>query len=363
MRYHFLLLILFTGVLFGQNKRIESNDIRFYGPKFFCLEGTAFPDSLKQNRYHRLPAYFQKLVREPVWELSKSSAGLSIRFKTNSKIIKAKWEVVNDLKMDHMPETGIKGIDLYYKNGKGWQYVNTGRPTGKSNQQTLIENMTRAEREYLIFLPLYDELKLLEIGVDAESSIVAPDKNTQRPIVFYGTSITQGGCASRPGMVHTNIMSRKLDREVLNFGFSGNGTMDKSIAELISMIDAEIYIIECMPNMLISENVLERTIPLVDIIREKQPTTPIVFVGLFPTAYSFLNAELFDESKKLDNALKTEFQKMIDRGYDNLFYVDGGSALGHDYEGTVDGLHFTDLGFLRYANFLLTELKDNKLLD
>lgn len=134
MRYHFLLLILFTGVLFGQNKRIESNDIRFYGPKFFRLEGTAFPDSLKQNRYHRLPAYAQKLVREPVWELSKSSAGLSIRFKTNSKIIKAKWEVVNDLKMDHMPETGIKGIDLYYKNGKGWQYVNTGRPTGKSNQ-------------------------------------------------------------------------------------------------------------------------------------------------------------------------------------------------------------------------------------
>ncbi|MDA1210656.1 MAG: hypothetical protein O3A41_06440 [Bacteroidetes bacterium] len=109
--------------------------------------------------------------------------------------------------------------------------------------------------------------------------------------------------------------------------------------------------------------IAERTIPLVDIIREKHPTTPIVFEGLFPAAYSLLNAELFDESKKLVNALKTEFQKMINWGYDNLFYVDGSSALGDDYEGTVDGLHFTDLGFLRYANFLLAELKDNKLLD
>ena len=98
-------------------------------------------------------------------------------------------------------------------------------------------------------------------------------------------------------------------------------------------------------------------------MREKQPTTPIVVVGLFPTAYSFLNDELFDESKKLDNALKTEFQKMINWGYDNLFYLDESSALGDDYEGTVDGLHFTDLGFLLYANFLLAELKDNKLLD
>jgi hypothetical protein len=163
-------------------------------------------------------------------------------------------------------------------------------------------------------------------------------------------------------MAHTNIISRKLDVDVLNFGFSANGRMEKPIAELISESDAEFYVIECMPNMLSPQKITERTIPLVDIIREKNPNTPIILVDLFKAAFSVLNNKVMEESIELDNALKIEFQKMIDNGYKNIFYVESLNALGSDQEGTVDGVHFTDLGFMRYADFLLDKFEELNLI-
>ncbi|MFZ9002504.1 MAG: SGNH/GDSL hydrolase family protein [Robiginitalea sp.] len=358
----FLVFILLPIVLTGQGVSSEQNELKYYGKDSFRLEGTNIADSLKENRYDRLPASYKDVVREPVWELSKSSTGLSIRFITNSPIIRVKWEVLNDLKMDHMPDTGIKGVDLYFRNKDGWQYLNTGRPQGILNEYTLIENMAVEEREYKIYLPLYDGIKSIEVGIDSNSFIIVPDRNMEKPIVFYGTSITQGGCASRPGMAHTNIISRKLDVDVLNFGFSANGRMEKPIAELISESDAEFYVIECMPNMLSPQKITERTIPLVDIIREKNPNTPIILVDLFKAAFSVLNNKVMEESIELDNALKIEFQKMIDNGYKNIFYVESLNALGSDQEGTVDGVHFTDLGFMRYADFLLDKFEELNLI-
>ena len=273
------LLLVCNFNFFGQENSQESSEIIFHGKDFFRLEGTIIADSLKENRYDRLPASYKDIVREQVWELSKSSTGLSIRFITNSSIIKVKWEILNDLKMDHMPETGIKGVDLYFRNKDKWQYLNTGRPKGKLNEYILVENMTVEEREYKVYLPLYDGVKNIEIGIDSNSFILVPDRNLEKPIIFYGTSITQGGCASRPGMAHTNIINRKLDRDILNFGFSGNGRMEEPIAKLISEFDAKIYVIECMPNMNFPQSITKRTIPLIDTIREKNPNTCLLYTS------------------------------------------------------------------------------------
>ena len=356
------LLLLCTFNFFVQENSKESSEIIFHGKDFFRLEGTIIADSLKENRYDRLPSSYKEIVRKEVWELSKSSTGLSIRFITNSSIIKVKWEILNDLKMDHMPETGIKGVDLYFRNKDNWQYLNTGRPKGKLNEYTLVENMTLKEREYKIYLPLYDGVKNIEIGIDSSSYIIVPDRNLEKPIIFYGTSITQGGCASRPGMAHTNIINRKLDRDILNFGFSGNGRMEKPIAKLISEFDAKIYVIECMPNMNFPESITKRTIPLIDTIREKNPNTPIILVDLFKPTFSVLNNIVLEWGKGMDNALKIEYQKMIDNGYNNLYYFESLKALGDDKEGTVDGVHFTDVGFTRYADFLIENFKELGLI-
>jgi len=355
-----ILLFFFISLLaLGQNKTPEYN---FYGKDYFQVEGTIIPDSLKENSYDRLPLSYKNKVRKPVWELSKSSAGLSIRFRSNSPTIRVKWELLNDFKMDHMAETGIKGVDLYFKNKNVWQYLNTGRPNGIKNDYTLMENMPKEVREYKLFLPLYEGVKNIEIGIEANSFIEKPEPNLKKPIIFYGTSITQGGCASRPGMVHTNIISRKLDLEVINFGFSGNGRMEQPIAELISESDPLFYVIECMPNMISPENVSKHTIPLVETIRKKNPNTPILLVDLFKASFSQLNQEVEQKSVAMDAALKTEYQKMVDGGFRNVFLIETKEALGKDQEGTVDGVHFTDLGFLRYANFLLARFETLKLI-
>ena len=339
----------------------DFNNIKYYGEESFLLEGTFIHDSLKENRYDRLPASYKEIVREPVWDLSKHSSGLSIRFLSNSSVITAKWEVLNNFSMDHMPDTGIKGVDLYFKDNDEWQYINTGVPVGFNNEYKLVENMENELREYKLFLPLYDGIKNIEIGVDSISYIKRPKINEKKPIVFYGTSITQGACASRPGMAHTNIISRQLDRDVINFGFSGNGRMEESIANLISDSNPIFYVIECMPNMYPPDLVSNNTIPLIDTIRAKDSDTPIILVDLFTSPITALDKNAIRGTSEMNNALKSQYDKMINSGYNNIIYLETQSALGNDFEGTVDAVHFTDLGFIRYSDFLVKKFDELEL--
>ncbi len=330
----------------------EQKNVIYFGKDYFILEGTEINDSLKENRYDRLPLSYKEIVRKPVWELSKASAGMSIRFHSNSSSISVKWTLLNNNKMNHMAETGIKGIDLYFNNKGNWQYLNTARPEGIDNEFSLINNMSNEMREFKMFLPLYDGIVNIEVGIDSNSVIKKPLKNKHKPIIFYGTSITQGGCASRPGMAHTNIISRKLNIDCINFGFSGNGRMEQPINELISESNPLFYVIECLPNMN-AEQITNRTIPLVKTIREKHPETAIIFVENFIYEPSILDKGMNEYINKLNTALKTEYTKMTEDGFTNIFYIDSKNATGDDHEGTVDGVHFTDLGFIRYADFLI----------
>ncbi len=150
-------------------------------------------------------------------------------------------------------------------------------------------------------------------------------------------------------MAHTNIISRKLGINCINYGFSGNGRMESEIATLIADIDAYFYVIECMANVTIDQ-IKQNTIPLVNIIRDKRPRTPILFVE-----------NIMFESGYLDTSIK--YNIMVHNGIENLFYIEGEGAIGNDHEGTVDGVHFTDLGFLRYADYLITQFKQIGLVE
>ena len=134
------------------------------------------------------------------------------------------------------------------KRNNNWYYTNTGLPDGKENEEILFENIKKKKREYCLYLPLYDTTDNIQIGLDDDSSFENIISKT-KPLVFYGTSITQGGCASRPGLAHTNIISRELGHECINLGFSGNGHLEKSIGTIMSDIDASLYVIECMYNV------------------------------------------------------------------------------------------------------------------
>lgn len=308
MKCQFLILSLFsftTTFCFARQKSLKTQPhVQYFDKNYFLIEGTSIADSLKESPYDRLPASYKEKVRKPVWALSKNAAGISIRFLSNSTSLNVRWKLLNDFSMNHMAATGIKGIDLYCKVNGDWRFVNTAKPSGKENKFLLVNNMPKKMREYEMFLPLYDGVLDLEIGIDSLCIIRKPEKTHQKPIVFYGTSITQGGCASRPGMAYTNIISRKIHRECINFGFSGNGRMEKVIAELISGINASAYVIDCVANMT-ADQIKDSTFPLTDVIRKKHPETPIIFIEGVLYQKSFLDTAVENELiKKIKHFMK-----------------------------------------------------------
>jgi hypothetical protein len=354
-----LLSFISTSVISQESPAKKDNTI-YYGKESFLIEGSGVAESEKESPYDRLPASYKGKVRKPVWDLSKNSAGISLRFNSNSSSVKVKWALMNDTKMNHMAETGIKGVDLYCKVKGVWTYVNTGRPTAKENEASLINGLSQGEREYKLYLPLYDGTTKVEIGIESGSTITKPAEDKKLPIVFYGTSILQGGCASRPGMVFTSIISRKLNVDCINFGFSGNGKMDPPMAELISGIKASFYVIDCLPNMT-AKQVTDSVVPLAKAIRAKNPKTPIVFIENVEYTRAIFQASLLTSMNEKNQALKTEFDKLVQEGMKNLVYIGATGSIGTDNEGTVDGTHLTDLGFIRYADYLIEKFKENKL--
>ena len=358
------LLIVLCILISSFNKELKAQTLEnaiFYGREYFTLEGTTIPDSLKEHPYDRLPLSYKDKVRGPVWTLSQSSAGISVNFRSNTTSVSAKWEVLADLEMNHMAETGIKGVDLYIKTGNEWQFVNTGRPEAKVNKSLLISNLPAEMREYKMYMPLYDGVVSLQIGIDSLSIIEKAKKDDRKPIVFYGTSITQGACATRPGMAYINILSRKLDIPCINYGFSGNGRMETPLVEVISNIDALFYVIDGTGNMK-PEEIHENAFPLVEMIRSKHPATPIIFIDGPLSQKSYFDMV---ERKKIDdknNMLKSEFEKMIKNGVKNVYYVNSKEIEGIDHEGTVDGIHYNDLGFMRFADFLIIKFRKLKLI-
>ncbi len=335
----------------------KADSLKYVDASAFPVIGKGFTDT--QTRYERLPARLENITRTPVWNLSKNCSGLAVRFRTNSPVIAAKWEVTGDVVMNHFTMTGIKGLDLYgLKNGK-WQFVNSARPTGKSSTAIIIQNMPEEDMEYMLYLPLYDGLKSLEIGVTPESEIKSPMVNspqTGNPVVFYGTSITQGGCATRAGMSYTNILSRMLDREIVNLGFSGNGQLDLEIAEAMATIQASCFVMDCLPNVSVAQ-MNEKYARFLEIISAKQPETPIILIENIHYPHMYFDQKLFALLNEKNELLKRIFQEEKKKGDKNIFYVKADNLIGDNKEATVDGVHLTDLGFLRMAENLYPVLR------
>lgn len=308
------------------------------------------------SRYERLPSELEGVSRDPVWYLGRHSAGLFIRFRSNSTSIHARWESTFNNTMTHMTDTGTKGLDLYTLVDGHWRHVCSAQPQGKKSERRIIANMEPVEREYMLYLSLYDGVSSLEIGVDEGATLEQPavDRpSREKPVVMYGTSILQGGCANRPGMAHTNIISRRLDREVINLGFSGNALLDMEIARLMASVeDPGLYVLDYAPNAyahLIDEHGEE----FFRIIRDAHPDVPVIFIEdvIFP--HSIFDKNILAEVTRKNEAQKRLFRKLKKSGEKHIYYIGAEGMIGDDGEATVDGTHFTDLGAMRYVEHVL----------
>lgn len=359
-----LIVSIITAILFlVEPISAQEKKIVYTSATIFNLYGKAFdpqtePDSC---RYQRLPMKYQVISREPLWRLGTESAGMYLRFRTDSPEIFARWTSKYKNSMNHMTDTGTRGLDLYALVDGQWQFVRSGRPErNRVSDVPIIQNMQPQMREYMLYLSLYDGITSLEIGVDEgslleQSAIASP--SSDKPIVMYGTSILQGGCASRPGMAFTNIIGRKLNREVINLGFSGNALLDLEVAEIMAAIkDPGIYVLDYVPNAS-PENITEKGENFFRILRNAHPDVPVIFLEdpVFP--FSYFDQRIKDEIAKKNAAQEDLFRKLSESGEKNIYFLNSSKEIGMDNEATVDGIHFTDLGMVRYTDFILPTLK------
>ncbi len=332
--------------------RLPDDPGLWYDVRDLTIEGKGWLDT--EEFYDRLPLRAKSVVRSAVWDLSRQSAGMAVRFTTDATSISARWSLRNErLALEHMPATGVSGLDLYIRNNMAtWGWIAVGRPSQYPvNQKELVKNLPAGWHEFLLYLPLYNGVTSVQIGIREESSIgKAPPRAPERrkPICFYGTSIVQGGCASRPGMVHTAILGRRLDYPVINLGFSGNGPMELEMARFLAELDPAVYVIDCLPNMEPAQ-VTERAEPFVEILRKARADTPIVLVENIEYQGSPYLPARFEAYTAKNAALRKAFEQMTGQGIRGLYYLPAESLLGHDQEATVDGTHPTDLGFMRMA--------------
>ena len=328
------------------------------GHNFDVVDNQGWPSD-KLSHYDRLPERAKNEVRSAVWNLSRHSAGLKIRFRSNAEKIVVRLQVDGRLAMPHMPATGVSGIDLYAKNSDGeWLWLKGGYAFGDTIQYEFAginpkDAYHEKGREYHLYLPLYNSVKWMEIGVESNTYFEPLRNRPEKPVLVYGTSIAHGACASRPGMAWASILERKLDRPLINLGFSGNGRLEPKVIDLIADIDAKLYVLDCLPNLVpggtrTAKQVKELVINAVRQLKEKRPDVPILLVDHAGYADASLNLRRQNAVAQANNANHEAFAVLKGEGYMNIFLLSK-QELGLSFEGYVDGTHPTDLGMMEYA--------------
>ncbi|MFN7994557.1 MAG: SGNH/GDSL hydrolase family protein [Bryobacteraceae bacterium] len=310
----------------------------------------------------RLPLRLEHTVRPPVWELAQSPSGGRIRFRTDSNSIVVRLEYPSPPEMGNMHAFGQTGVDLYVDG----VYLSTAvadkdAAPGKVYEKVLLDltGKPRTEREIVLYLPLYKPVKVLGIGVDKEARISrARSFALAKPIVFYGTSITQGGCASRPGMAYQAILGRTLNADFVNLGFSGNGMGEPEMASAVAEIDAACFVLDFSQNNRTVDSLRQVYAPFLETLRAKHPETPILAVTPIYASREALPATVPTELEKMRDHIRQVVSKRIGAGDGHLQLLEGTDLIGPNQGGgLVDGTHPNDLGFQWMADGLTARLR------
>ena len=345
----------------------DEEGITYHSPfeEHFRLGGSAFQE-LMGHQFRRIP--FEPFVSKGVEFLAWNTAGMQLQFKSTSRRVIVKAKIREGVLMHHMPQTGSSSFDLYVGGPGNWRLVRAGRFTLHATEYT-VELFNRPEpglREYLINFPLYNSVEELFIGLEDGCEILEPTPwSHDQPVVVYGTSITQGGCSSHPGGAWTNLLSRWHNCEFYNMGFSGSGRGEPAAAEIMASIkNPRCYILDYEAN---AHNVRTRETleTFLDILRSKHPTVPITVISKAPHAGTMVAFGADDETDLTyeDSYLARQFQREVigkrrAAGDSNLYFINGIKLLGVDWdECMMDGCHFNDLGYYRFAENLNKYIK------
>ena len=305
----------------------------------------------------RLPVKLKDSYREPVWGLAQSPSGGRIRFRTNSTAVAIRLEYPRPPGMANMHAFGQTGVDLYIDGVyRGTAVAARDAAPGKTQEHTYYEDQPRGDREVTLYLPLYMPVKVLAIGLDPQAKIQPPAPlRVTKPMVFYGTSITQGGCASRSGLSYQAILGRMLDADFVNLGFSGNGLGEPELAQAVAGIDASYFVLDFAQNNKTVEALAENYAPFLDTIRSSHPDTPVlVITPIYAARESWARDPRLEGMREL---IRQVAARRIAAGDLHLEIVEGTDLLGPSRgDGLVDGTHPNDLGFQWMAEGLAARI-------
>jgi len=309
--------------------------------------------------YHRLPGAAEGNVRDSIWWLQKCATGLHVQFKTcsNELSVSVTYSTWHINTWNH-PPSGLAGLDLYVWDSS-WRWIAiTSNYTWPTSTSRLAALQGSGTSRYRMHLPTLNGVTDLYIGHDAACPL-EPDYDEQRQIVWYGTSITQGSLASRPGMIFTNSIALRLPYTVLNFGFSSNCLMEIDVAQyLVQIPDPALFVIDCLANMG-ADDIRSKTFPLVHFLRQYHPYVPIVLAEDSTLGAAWL--EVWERLVQIDkrSALRASYMSLVAAGYQNLHYVyreqlfDFTAEIDKLMSPTIDRIHPNDLGMQAITDFYI----------
>lgn len=331
---------------FAVDTNINKSDIVYRDAREDCfkLYGLIAPDNENKNDcYVRVPQDVAKATNERTYLNNRFTAGGRLRFKTNSSYIAIHSELnYKNNFIAHIPASGSNNFDLYEKIDGKETFVKAFLSL-EGIQDQVYDFITEGEHEVTLNFPLYNGIEKLSIGLQESAYIKEPTPYiNDNPVVFYGSSITQGGCASRPGTCYQGYITRRFNLDYLNLGFAGASQGDKAMVEYMAGLPMSIFVLDYDHNAPNPEH-LEKTHSYVyKSIRETHPNIPIIMISR-PDYHNFLK----NDTEARYNIIKKTYDDAVSSGDKNVYFIDGRTFLEDypDAEGSVDGCHPTDLGF------------------
>ncbi len=327
----------------------------------FSLYGIYF--DRETDRYRRMPEGVAKKVSNSVTYGANYTVGGRIKFATNSPYVAIKCSMPSDNILAHMPIFGSHSFSLYvddkftscfYMENKD---IEKAKPNALAFSRSIRFDEKEIKREISICFPLYNGVYKLFIGIKKGCELFpAKEYAYKKPIVFYGSSITQGGCASHPGNEYTALCSRWLDSDYINLGFSGGAKAETEMVNYLASIDASVFVLDYDHNAP-TESHLRATYPrLIQTIRNSHPLTPILII-------TSPNSEFMYHGKERKEYIKSVYETAKENGDNNVYFIDGDTLFGNVDRDvcTVDCVHPNDLGFYRMAKTVYPVL--NKILN
>lgn len=325
--------------------------------KPFRLSGLSWFE--QERLFRRLPLRSRQPIPPVVDVLANHTAGGQLAFQTSSRQLAIRVQLANKADLYHMPATGQCGFDLYLgKPGEQVFYKTSLYDHTQDYFEAMLYDFSASEiRHVTLNFPLYQGVKSLAIGVNPDAVIEAPlPYRNDKKVIIYGTSITQGACASRPGMAYTNILSRRIPLEFVNLGFSGSGCGEPEMAHVISEIANPAMLVLDYEANAINPDLLKQTLPeFIRIYRAAHPVVPILVISKIEYPSESFVPELRQLRLEMGRIQRETVERLRQQGDSHLHFYDGSGLLGTDgtrLECTVDGVHPTDLGFMRMAGKL-----------